>query len=234
MLTNSEIKRIRALREKKFREEYGMFVVEGEKLVSEALNSTFEVLKVYRKEEIGVAAMERISLCASASPVLALVALPKEEDESFELPSGLALALDSIQDPGNLGTILRIADWFGIKKVYSTPESVETFNPKTVQASMGSVFRVKLSRVSLVSLCNAYKAAGRAVCGTMMKGENIYNTELPQDGLVIMGNESFGIAKEIESLLDKKLSIPSFGGGAESLNVAAATAITLSEFRRRC
>ena len=232
MLTNAEIKTIRSLREKKFRDELGLFTVEGEKSVAEALASSFEVVRVLRAEDIGAAAMERISQCATPSPVLAVVRMPKE-DMPAELPGGLALALDSVRDPGNFGTILRIADWFGVSRVFASPDSVETFNPKTVQASMGSVFRVRVSRCDIAALCTEFSSAGRRVYGTVLDGENIYSAQLTADGLVVMGNESNGISAEVARLLDSRLRIPSFGGGAESLNVAVATAVTLSEFRRR-
>lgn len=232
MLTNAEIKSIRSLREKKFRDELELFTVEGEKSVAEALASSFEVVRVLRAEDIGASAMERISQCATPSPVLAVVKMPKE-DRLAELPGGLALALDSVRDPGNFGTILRIADWFGVSQVFASPDSVETFNPKTVQASMGSVFRVRVSRCDIAALCAEFSSAGRRVYGTVLDGENIYSAQLAADGLVVMGNESNGISAEVARLLDSRLRIPSFGGGAESLNVAVATAVTLSEFRRR-
>ena len=232
MLTNAEMKSIRSLREKKFRDELGLFTVEGEKSVAEALASSFEVVRVLRAEDIGASAMERISQCATPSPVLAVVKMPKE-DRLAELPGGLALALDSVRDPGNFGTILRIADWFGVSQVFASPDSVETFNPKTVQASMGSVFRVRVSRCDIAALCVEFSSAGRRVYGTVLDGENIYSAQLAADGLVVMGNESNGISAEVVRRLDSRLRIPSFGGGAESLNVAVATAVTLSEFRRR-
>ena len=232
MLTNAEIKSIRALREKKFRDAEGLFVVEGEKMVAEALASSFEVVRVLRVEDIGASAMERISLCATPSPVLAVVRMPLESVPD-RIPGGLTLALDSVRDPGNFGTILRIADWFGVSQVFASPDSVETFNPKTVQASMGSVFRVRVSRCDIAALCAEFSSAGRRVYGTVLDGENIYSAQLAADGLVVMGNESNGISAEVARLLDSRLRIPSFGGGAESLNVAVATAVTLSEFRRR-
>ena len=223
MLTNAEMKSIRSLREKKFRDELGLFTVEGEKSVAEALASSFEVVRVLRAEDIGASAMERISQCATPSPVLAVVRMPKEDRP----------ALDSVRDPRNFGTILRIADWFGVSQVFASPDSVETFNPKTVQASMGSVFRVRVSRCDIAALCAEFSSAGRRVYGTVLDGENIYSAQLTADGLVVMGNESNGISAEVARLLDSRLRIPSFGGGAESLNVAVATAVTLSEFRRR-
>ena len=133
----------------------------------------------------------------------------------------------------SFGTILRIADWFGVSQVFASPDSVETFNPKTVQASMGSVFRVRVSRCDIAALSTEFSSAGRRVYGTVLDGENIYSAQLTADGLVVMGNESNGISAEVARRLDSRLRIPSFGGGAESLNVAVATAVTLSEFRRR-
>ncbi len=233
MLTNAEIKTIRSLREKKFRDGLGLFTVEGEKSVAEALASSFEVVRVLRAEDIGASAMERISQCATPSPVLAVVRMPKE-DRPAELPwRPRARAGQRARDPGNFGTILRIADWFGVSQVFASPDSVETFNPKTVQASMGSVFRVRVSRCDIAALCAEFSSAGRRVYGTVLDGENIYSAQLAADGLVVMGNESNGISAEVTRLLDSRLRIPSFGGGAESLNVAVATAVTLSEFRRR-
>ena len=232
MLTNAEIKTIRSLREKKFRDADGLFVVEGEKMVAEALASSFEVLRVLRAEEVGASLMSRISQCSTPSPVLAVLRMPRENVPDA-LPGGLVLALDSVRDPGNFGTILRIADWFGVKHVYASPDCVETFNPKTVQASMGSVFRVCVHRCGIAAVCRSFRDSGRKVCGTVLDGGNIYSAQLDADALVVMGNESAGISDEVRRLLDCRLRIPSFGGGAESLNVAVATAVTLSEFRRR-
>lgn len=232
MLSNSEIKRLRSLREKKFRDESGLFVVEGEKMVGEALNSSFDVLGVWRTEEIGETAMSKITQLSSPSPVLALV---KQAGKSVpERFSGLCLALDAVRDPGNMGTILRIADWFGVERVYLSPDCVELYNPKVVQASMGSIFRVRISTCELKSLCGEVRAGGHKVYGTLLEGDPIYSTTLESEGLVIMGNESEGIGKELRNEIDCGLRIPSFGNsGAESLNVAVATAVTLSEFRRR-
>lgn len=237
MLTNAEIKKIRSLREKKFRDEYGLFVVEGEKLVNEARNSDFELKAVYRVEEIGEAAMAKISQTATPSPVLAVLAkpsIPFSFASSAELPEGLSLALDAVRDPGNLGTIIRIADWFGVQTVFVSPDTVEAYNPKVVQATMGSIFRVKVVEADIAALCRAYRLSGKRVYGTLLDGENIYNAELEAEGLVVMGNESNGISPQVRAELDSGLLIPSFGkSGAESLNVGVATALTLSEFRRR-
>ena len=216
MLTNAEIKRVRSLREKKFRDEFGQFVVEGEKMVEEALTSGFRVNAVYRMDEVGAEAMERMSQLSSPSPVL-------------------AVGLDSVRDPGNMGTILRLADWFGVSTVFASPDSVEIFNPKVVQASMGSVFRVHAVYSDLPDICRRFRAADMPVYGTFLDGDDIESLGLSSEGLVIMGNEANGISAEVAKFVSSRLFIPSFAKGrtAESLNVAAATAITLSEFRRR-
>ena len=231
-ISNAEIKLVRALREKKFRDEYGQFVVEGEKMVQEALKSNFKVLKVWRKEEIGEDAMKRISSLTTPPPVLALVRKP--EPEGLVLEKGLYLALDSVRDPGNLGTIIRIADWFGISTLFASPDSVEPWNPKVIQASMGSIFRVRFAYADIPELRRHFKDAGMNVYGTFLDGRDIYSQPLEKNGLIVMGNESNGISSATEAEVNARLFIPSYGNsGAESLNVAVATAVTLAEFRRR-
>ena len=215
-LSNKDIKFIRSLREKKYRDEYGMFTVEGEKMVAEASASGFEVVMTVRRDEVGEALMERISACSSPSPVLAVVRKP---DPASHPASGLCLALDSVRDPGNMGTILRLADWF-------------VYNPKVVQASMGAIFRKKLIYCDIAARCEEFRAAGLEVFGTFLKGESIYKTELPAEGLIVMGNEANGISDEVAAGCSRRLTIPSFGGGSESLNVSIAAAVVISEFRR--
>lgn len=231
-ITQAEIKQIRSLGEKKFRDATGLFVVEGEKMVQEALDSGFKVVRVLRREEIGDAAMARISQLSSPSPVLAVVARP--EPAAGEPVGGLCLALDGIRDPGNMGTIIRIADWFGVETVYASADCVELFNPKVIQASMGSVFRVRLVTADIPALARRFREAGMRVYGTFLDGADLYQEALQPEGLVVMGNEANGIRPAVAAEVDARLTIPSFGkSGAESLNVAAATAVTLSEFRRR-
>ena len=231
-ITQAEIKQIRSLREKKFRDAYGLFVVEGEKMVQEALTSGFEVVRVWRREEIGDAAMERISQLSSPSPVLAVVSRP--EPAGIVLQRSLCLGLDGIRDPGNLGTILRIADWFGVETVFASDDCVDLYNPKVIQSSMGSIFRVRVVTADLPDLARRFRAAGMRVYGTFLDGNDLYRETLRPEGLVVMGNEAAGIRPEVAAEVDARLLIPSFGrSGAESLNVAAATAVTLSEFRRR-
>ena len=231
-ITQAEIKQIRSLGEKKFRDATGLFVVEGEKLVQEALDSGLKVVRVLRREEIGDAVMARISQLSSPSPVLAVVARP--EPAADEPVRGLCLALDGIRDPGNMGTIIRIADWFGVEAVYASRDCVELYNPKVIQASMGSVFRVRLVTADIPALARRFREAGMRVYGTFLDGSDLYREALQPEGLVVMGNEANGIRPAVAAEVDARLTIPSFGkSGAESLNVAAATAVTLSEFRRR-
>ena len=234
MLTNAEIKRIKSLKEKKFRDEFGQFTVEGEKLVEEALCSGFRVSAVYRTEEIGEDAMSRMTLLNSPSPVLAVV--DKPAPKGLALQRGLYLGLDAVRDPGNMGTIIRLADWFGISTVFASQDCVEVFNPKVVQASMGSIFRVDVVYCDLEDICRRFRSMDMAVYGTFLDGENIYTQTLADEGLIIMGNEASGVSPEVAALASTRLLIPSYareGRGAESLNVATACAITLSEFRRR-
>lgn len=235
-LTHAQIKMIRSLKDKKFRDEYGLFVVEGEKLVREALDSSYEVESVYRMEEIGENVMSRISLCATPSPVLALVRIPADRSSYGKcgISGGLCLALDSVRDPGNMGTILRVTDWFGVETVYLSPDCTDIFAPKVVQATMGSIFRVRTEVADIPELCRAFTSQGRPVYGTLLDGEDIYASALEEQALVVMGNESNGISGAVRNEISRGLRIPSFGkSGAESLNVAVATAVTLSEFRRR-
>lgn len=237
MLTNAEIRFIRSLKEKKFRDESAMFVVEGEKMVAEALSSDYRVEKVYRLEDIGQKLMSRICSSSSVPPVLALVHIPKETTAALKpnlQPEKLYLALDSVRDPGNMGTIIRMADWFGVEAVFASSDSVEFYNPKVVQATMGSIFRVPCHRLDLIELCQDAACKGIGIYGTMLDGVNIYEHSLSKGGLIVMGNESAGVSTQVAALCTTRLRIPSFGrSGAESLNVAIATAICLSEFRRR-
>lgn len=231
-LSNSEIKRIHSLKEKKFRDSLGLFTVEGEKMVREAEASSFEVIKVLHQEEIGKELMNKLSSFSSPSPVLAVVKRP--ELCSTPKAEGLCLALDSVRDPGNMGTIIRLAEWFGVSTVYVSADCVEIFNPKVIQSSMGSIFRVKVVTADIPDLCRMFRNAGKKVYGTFLDGTDIYRQELSTEGLVVMGNESNGVSGAVAAEVDSRLFIPSYGDSkAESLNVAVATAVTLAEFRRR-
>ena len=246
-ISNNEIKRLKALGQKKFRDESGLFIVEGEKMVKEAQDSEFVVENVYYKADIGEDAMKRISALANPSPALAVVRKPEDSyvDDLSSLASlvkegGLFLALDTIRDPGNLGTIIRIADWFGIKAIFATKDTVDVFNPKVVQATMGAIFRVKLHYVDLPALSEMVLSEGGSIYGTFLDGENIYSRELKtgvdSPVVIVIGNESEGISDKMGALVSDRLYIPPFPAdspGSESLNAAIATAITVAEFRRR-
>lgn len=247
IVSANEIKRVRSLGEKKYRDKLGLFCVEGEKLVNEALRSHFQVETIYRSEEIGDAAMARMSSLASPSPALAVVRKPSNINIANDLSlsdcigdSGLFLALDTIRDPGNLGTIIRIADWFGIKSIFAAPDTVDVFNPKVVQATMGAIFRVKFHYVDIPSVCNAALKKGGNVYGTFLDGNDMYAAKLQvgseAPAVIVIGNESNGISREVAELVSDRLFIPPYPKnepGSESLNAAIATAITVAEFRRR-
>ena len=239
VLSNNGIKSIKALANKKFRDEKGLFIVEGEKMVSEALKSSYEVVKVYRADEIGEAAMGRISQLSTPSPVLAVVRKPSS-GAAVRPGKGLYLALDGIRDPGNMGTIIRIADWFGLAGIFATPDSVDIFNPKVVQSTMGAIFRVDFHYTDLCALADSVRADGGRIYGTFLDGENIYDHELAtgEDSpvIIVVGNESNGISKEMAARVTDRLFIPPYPAddpGSESLNAAVATAVTVAEFRRR-
>lgn len=239
-MTAAEIKFVKSLSQKKFRDVSGLFVVEGEKLVAEALASRFTVEKVYRREEIGEAAMARISALSSPSPALALVRRPGDLLRDEVPAKGLILALDGIRDPGNLGTILRIADWFGIDAVFASPDTVDVFNPKVVQATMGAIFRVRFHYTEIPAFCHRALAAGGKVYGTFLDGENLYRKALDNGSeapsVIVIGNEANGISAATASRVSERLYIPPFPAddpGSESLNAAVATAVTVAEFRRQ-
>ena len=241
-ISANKIKFVRSLAQKKFRDEHSLFVAEGEKIVAEAQASGYKIEEIYRIEEIGTEAMARISNLSSPSPVMAVIRKPEFSAEDIisalkPESKGLYLALDGVKDPGNLGTIIRIADWFGVEAIFASPGTVEVFNPKVVQATMGAIFRKKVIYTDLAELCTSFKSLGLPVYGTLLDGKNIYEA-LPADrkhGLVVMGSESFGISEQLRPHIDSKLFIPPYPADAvtsESLNVAIATAIICAEFRR--
>ncbi len=246
-LSANQIKYLRSLSQKKFRDEYGVFVAEGEKIVDESLRSDYKVKEVYYEKEIGRDAMSRITNLSSPSPVFAVIEKPNFSPDTLltsisnshggSVSKPLFLALDGVKDPGNLGTIIRVADWFGIDAIFAAPGSVEVYNPKVVQATMGAIFRKQVIYTDLADVCRKFSAAGLPVYGTFLDGKNLYEN-LPQEnkcGLIVMGSESFGISPALESLITNKLLIPPYPADSvtsESLNVAIATAIICAEFRR--
>lgn len=241
MVSKSQIKLIRSLAQKKYRLKNGMFIVEGEKSVREFLASRFQLEKLYTTKNrfgtpdshtvlVAEEDLKKISQLKTPQSVLAIFKIPRQE---VFRPQGLVIALDGVRDPGNLGTIIRLCDWFGIKNLICSPDTADAFNPKVVQASMGSLTRVKIVYGDLAEFIeNAYNLP---VFGAFMDGENIYQKTLPAEGILVMGNEANGISKKIEKLITQRIGIPRFGdiNQTESLNVATATAILLSEFKRR-
>ncbi|KJD35879.1 RNA methyltransferase [Tamlana sedimentorum] len=243
MLSKSQIKLITSLKQKKYRQQHGLFVVEGIKTITELLQSSFNLQKLYTTKSFKIDAnnnkideilisdsdLKRISFLANPNTALAIFEIPKPKKIE---KSGLILALDAIRDPGNLGTIIRLCDWFGIKNLVCSNQTVDCYNPKVVQATMGSITRININYVNLE---NFLKSTNLPIYGAFMDGTNVYQKQALADGILVMGNEANGISEPIEALITEKLSIPRFGDlqATESLNVATATAILLSEFRRR-
>lgn len=240
MVSKSQIKLITSLAQKKYRYKHGLFVAEGFKTISELINSKFTLNRLFTlAEDFGIEddkiqkldkrELKKISFLKTPQLALALFEIPKENRLQDET---LILALDGVRDPGNLGTIIRLCDWFGIKHLVCSEDSVDCFNPKVVQATMGSLARVNISYCDLKSYL---EDSDLPVYGAFMDGQNIYKAETSEKGILVMGNEANGISAEIEELIQEKISIPRFGKiqETESLNVATATAILLSEFKRK-
>ena len=240
MVSKNQIKRITSLLQKKYRKQEQLFFVEGVKGVQELLDSNFELVELFTtnselfsvdKSKVCViteSELQKISALITPNTCLALFKIPSAV--SFE-EKGLLVALDDVRDPGNLGTIIRLCDWFGIKTLFCSEESVDVYNPKVVQATMGSISRVNVVYGNLEKFLSETKLP---VFGTFMDGKNIYKETLPNEGIIVMGNEANGISKAIENLVSERIAIPRFGDlqATESLNVATATAIILSEFKR--
>ena len=250
MLSKNDIKNIKSLEHKKFRTEKALFVAEGHKTVLELLDKFSCILLIAtqnwldsnkkicaeRIEAVTADELKHASLLRNPQDVLAIFRIPKKESKlSDKAGNNLVLALDDVQDPGNLGTIIRLADWFGIKDVFCSKATADIYNPKAVQATMGALSRVC---VHYTDLKQSIKELSHdiPVYGTFLEGEIIYDAKLSANGVIIMGNEGNGITPEIKQSVTHKLYIPNWPQGAptsESLNVAIATAIVCSEFRRR-
>jgi len=237
MISKNKIKLIQSLQRKKHRDEYRLFVAEGEKLLRDLL-PVFDVEMLFstnntfpEAEQITEVEMKKMTHLSTPSTVLAVLKQKTIEVDYASVNLGLSLALDDVQDPGNLGTIIRIADWFGIAYVFCSPACADIYNSKTVKATMGALSRVRVIYTDLSALFDRIDCP---ILGTFMDGENIYNTPLPSTGIILMGNEGQGISPALERRVSQRLSIPSFGNkSSESLNVAIATGIICSEFRRR-
>jgi TrmH family RNA methyltransferase len=243
MISKNQIKYIRQLEQKKFRKRENCFVAEGPKVVGD-LMKRYQPKAIFatrawldgagigsQATEITDEELRRISFLQNPQQVLALFFIPST---IFYQPSTLSLALDSVQDPGNLGTIIRIADWFGIDTIYCSEDTADAYNPKVVQATMGSLAHVHIIYCDLLQLFDALPPS-YPVYGTLLDGDDIYQQPLSQEGIIVMGNEGNGISEAVRQRVTRRLLIPNFhqGESAESLNVAIATAITCSEFRRR-
>lgn len=247
-LSKNKIKLIRSLKEKKARNEHHTFVAEGTKLVNDLMVSCRcqflaalpEVLTAHpemRADEMVTASENELSKATflkTAPQMIAIFYQPEQHSERLQLRGKLSLALDGVQDPGNVGTILRIADWFGIDQILCSPDTADLYNPKTVQATMGAIARVRGYQGELASLL--WEQTDLPVYGTFLDGANIYGEPLSTEGVIVLGSEGKGISKETEKLINRRLLIPSYPDGritSESLNVAAAAAVVCAEFRRR-
>lgn len=239
MLSKSQIKVITRLKQKKYRVQDGFFVAEGLKVIKELLDSDLELYQLFTtvsfeshlnsEQLITEAELKKISFLTTPNKALALFKIPVAKTIAS---NKFVVALDNVRDPGNLGTIIRLCDWFGIEELVCNAETVDCYNPKVIQATMGSITRVNISYVNLE---NYLKKTEHPVFGAFMDGRNVYKTDLPTSGALVLGNEANGISPEIEDLITHRISIPRFGAlqATESLNVATATAILLSEFKRK-
>lgn len=245
MLSKNQIKEIRLLHVSKYRKREQYFIAEGPTIVDEFISSEYEIDKIFALESwieknkttsnivipITPRELQSISLLKTPNQVLATVKYPEKKQLKFSSDE-LILALDTIQDPGNLGTIIRIADWFGIKKLICSLETADAYNPKVVQASMGAITRVQFVYTDLEKWLQELPK-NTNIYGTLLDGENIYETKLANEGIIIIGNEGNGISHKIQKLVTNRIKIPSYGDSLmESLNAAVATAIVCNEFRR--
>ena len=237
---------------KKYRTKENCFLIEGDKMVKEALDSDLKIkllivtdqfLNRYpvsqnhaeRVIETDAKELKKVSLLQHPQNSLAVCETPKNPELPDSLPDGLSIYLDGIQDPGNMGTIVRICDWYGIQHIFCSPDSVDLYNPKVIQASMGSFNRIQLHECDFETLAGLAQKSGAPVFGAFMNGDNIYHKQLPKQAVLVMGNEGNGIRAAVEKQITNKLSIPNFSANkikAESLNVSVATAIICSEFKR--
>ena len=250
MLSKNSIKYINSLKTNKFRKKYGMFVAEGPKVIDELLGSGYEIENIYatvqwldknenipgkiETTEVSEQELKKISSLKTPNQVLAVVKIPDVTIDTDELNNELVLILDDIQDPGNLGTIIRSADWFGVRYIICSNNTVDIYNPKVIQATMGSFIRVKIYYTDLTDFF-AKSAGSVPVFGALLKGENIYKTALPSRGFILIGNESKGISGKLMRFITYPVTIPSFSNNrsAESLNASVAASVILAEFKRQ-
>jgi TrmH family RNA methyltransferase len=238
LVSKSQTKLITSLQQKKYRDQTGLFVGEGPKVIAELLQEGLKLHSLFTTDASKISAenhfhsteaeLKKISFLKTANTSLAVFEIPKPKPLQ---DSGLMVALDTVRDPGNLGTIIRLCDWFGVQQLLCSKDTTDCFNPKVVQATMGSLARVQ---IHYLSLSEYFEKTELPIYGGFMEGKNVYSEKLPKDGIVVMGNEANGISEEIIQKITHKINIPRFGKTqkTESLNVATATAILLSEFRR--
>lgn len=238
LVSKSQTKLITSLQQKKYRDQTGFFVAEGPKVIAELLRENMKLRWFFSTDvaqvstenhfHITEAELKKISFLKTANTSLAVFEIPKPRATK---DSGLIVALDAVRDPGNLGTIIRLCDWFGVQQLLCSEDTADCFNPKVVQATMGSLARVQVHYLSFSEYLEKTKLP---IYGGFMDGKNIYSEKLPENGIIVMGNEANGISEEIIQKITHKITIPRFGKiqKTESLNVATATAILLSEFRR--
>ena len=244
MISKNQIKFIRSLQLKKNRDVHNCFIVEGEKMVEEILQSDFVLTEIFTTKywnllidstikihRISEKELERISTLKNPNTLLAIVEKPKRGLNISKIQNGLTLALDNIKNPGNLGTIIRVCDWFGVKNIICSNNSVDVYNPKVIQATMGSITRVNVYYTNLEETIKNLPNKS-PIYGAFMDGKDISDLNLETNALLVMGSESFGISKEVSKLITEKIAIKREKKGAESLNVAIATSILLYEFKR--
>jgi TrmH family RNA methyltransferase len=246
MVSKSQISLVKSLQQKKFRREHRLFVAEGYKSVTEFIASGYQMHTVYHTpaitaklhklskkvnfQDISAAELQKMSSLTTPQEILAVIHLPEwPQLQQADLKNRFTLVLDGVQDPGNLGTIIRTADWFGIKNIICSEDTVDAYNPKVVQATMGSLARVNLHYTDLALLLAQIKLP---VLGAMLNGDNIYTANMGAEGMIVMGNEGNGLRPDIEQLITRAITIPRLGE-AESLNVAIATALFCSEISRK-
>ena len=249
-LSKAKVSILSSLSVKKYREQHGMFLVEGFKIIGEVVNAGMEIKMLvglseslekidvdnFLKYETDQRTMEKLSNFNNASSIMAAVKIPQRQLYVENLSNSLTMAIDTVQDPGNFGTIIRICDWFGIHNIVCSKGSTDLYNPKVVQATMGAFTRVNIFYEDLpLFIANYRKITGLDCFGTFLEGDNIYAQNLPANGLIVMGNEGNGISREVETEITRKLFIPPFHDNhVESLNISMAAAIVCNEFRRGC
>lgn len=245
MITKNTIKQIASLRQQKFRKELGLFVVEGRKMTEELLRSDFEVDSLFattafledcmtpfpQAELVSETQMAQMSGQDTPPGLLAVVHIP--EERPLSATARLILALDGIANPGNLGTLIRTAEWFGLRDIVCSPDCVELWNPKVIQATMGSVFRVRVTKAELPVFLTHQRESGKAVFGALLEGDNIFGMEEPAEGVLVIGSESHGIRKDVMPCITHPVTIPRAEGSVtESLNAAVAAGILMAQLTR--